>query len=57
MSDRFPICRLLGAALLAAAWPAQALAVPAVSDASGTAHILAPLSVQKLADLDFGRSP
>lgn len=54
MSDRFPIRRLVAAALIAAAWPSQLLAMPAVRDASGAARILSSLSVQKIADLDFG---
>lgn len=50
----FAFRRLLAGALVAAALPAQLQAMPAVSDASGSARVLAALSVQKIADLDFG---
>ncbi len=54
MSDCPTINRLVVAALIAATWPAQLQAQPALSDATGAARILAPMTVQKLADLDFG---
>lgn len=54
MSRHCTPSRLFAAALIAAAWPAQLQAEPALSDSTGAARILAPLTVQKLADLDFG---
>lgn len=55
MSELFTLRRLVAAAAVAAAaWPAQLQAAPATSNARGAARILAPLTVQKLADLDFG---
>lgn len=47
----------LGLAIAAAtvvAAPASALAVPALADSGAEARILIPLTVQKVADLDFG---
>ena len=45
---------LVASALAAAAIPGQALAVPAVTDATGEAIILVPLTLTKIDDLEFG---
>ena len=45
---------LIAAAMAAAAMPATAAPVPATTDAGGHALILVPLTLTKIADLDFG---
>ena len=45
---------LIAAAMAVAAMPAAAAPVPATTDAGGHALILVPLTLTKIADLDFG---